>query len=108
MERVIQFGEGGFLRGFVDWMLEKMKNEGLFSGEVVVVQPIENGLCDLLENEEKETDKKPSSSKDTDTKDSDDDEDDDGGCGSVISGAAIALATVIALGAGLVIKKKED
>ncbi len=49
MEKVIQFGEGGFLRGFVDWMLQKMKNEGLFDGEVVVVQPIEKGLSDMLE-----------------------------------------------------------
>ena len=27
-ERVIQFGEGGFLRGFVDWMLKKMEEKG--------------------------------------------------------------------------------
>ena len=47
-EKVIQFGEGGFLRGFVDWMLQKMNNNGSFSGSVVVVQPIENGMCDLL------------------------------------------------------------
>ncbi len=47
-EKVIQFGEGGFLRGFVDWMLQKMNNNGSFNGSVVVVQPIEQGLCDLL------------------------------------------------------------
>ena len=47
-ERVIQFGEGGFLRGFVDWMLKKMAEKGLFDGSVVVVQPIEQGLCDML------------------------------------------------------------
>ena len=47
-EKIIQFGEGGFLRGFVDWMLQKMNNNGSFSGSVVVVQPIENGMCDLL------------------------------------------------------------
>ena len=47
-ERVIQFGEGGFLRGFADWMLHKMNKAGLFDGSVVVVQPIEKGLCDLL------------------------------------------------------------
>ena len=28
-ERVIQFGEGGFLRGFADWMLQIMKEKGL-------------------------------------------------------------------------------
>ena len=47
-ERVIQFGEGGFLRGFVDWMIQKMNDNGSFSGNVVVVQPIESGMCDML------------------------------------------------------------
>ena len=50
-ERVIQFGEGGFLRGFADWMLDKMNKAGLFDGSVVVVQPIENGLCDMLSSQ---------------------------------------------------------
>lgn len=27
--RVIQFGEGGFLRGFVDWMIEKLNDAGV-------------------------------------------------------------------------------
>ena len=47
-ERVIQFGEGGFLRGFADWMIHKMNESGEFSGNVVVVQPIERGMCDML------------------------------------------------------------
>ncbi len=47
-ERVIQFGEGGFLRGFVDWMLQKVNESSDFDGSVVVVQPIENGMCDML------------------------------------------------------------
>ncbi len=47
-ERVIQFGEGGFLRGFVDWMIQKMTDVGAFEGKVVVVQPIEQGMCDML------------------------------------------------------------
>lgn len=47
-EKVIQFGEGNFLRGFVDYFIEKLNGKGLFDGEVAVVQPIENGLCDLL------------------------------------------------------------
>lgn len=50
-ERVIQFGEGGFLRGFADWMLQKMAYKGMFDGSVVVVQPIRNGLCDLLSSQ---------------------------------------------------------
>ena len=47
-ERVIQFGEGGFLRGFADWMIQKMNDAGVFSGNIVVVQPIEQGMCDML------------------------------------------------------------
>ena len=47
-ERVIQFGEGGFLRGFADWMLHKLNESGDFNGSVVVVQPIEQGMCDML------------------------------------------------------------
>lgn len=50
-ERVIQFGEGGFLRGFVDWMIQKLNDETDFNGNIVVVQPIENGMCDMLEEQ---------------------------------------------------------
>ena len=46
--RVIQFGEGGFLRGFADWMLQRLCDQGLFDGGVAVVQPIREGLCDQL------------------------------------------------------------
>lgn len=47
-ERVIQFGEGGFLRGFVDYFFQKLNDKGIWSGKVVVVQPIEKGMCDKL------------------------------------------------------------
>ena len=47
-ENIIQFGEGGFLRGFADWMVQKMTDCGAFEGKVVVVQPIEQGMCDML------------------------------------------------------------
>lgn len=50
-EKVIQFGEGGFLRGFVDYFLQKLKGQGLFDGSVVVVQPIERGMCEMLEKQ---------------------------------------------------------
>lgn len=48
-ERVIQFGEGGFLRGFVDWILQITNEKSDFDGSVVVVQPIEKGMCDMLQ-----------------------------------------------------------
>ncbi len=47
-EKVIQFGEGGFLRGFADWMLQIINEKTDFDGKVVVIQPIEKGLCDQL------------------------------------------------------------
>ena len=47
--KVIQFGEGGFLRGFVDWMLQCVNETTDFNGSVVVVQPIERGMCEMLE-----------------------------------------------------------
>lgn len=50
-EKVIQFGEGGFLRGFVDWMLQKLNDSGAWNGSVVVVQPIAQGMCNMLESQ---------------------------------------------------------
>ena len=47
-EKIIQFGEGGFLRGFVDWMVEILNEEADFGASVVVVQPIKNGMCKIL------------------------------------------------------------
>ena len=47
-EKIIQFGEGGFLRGFVDYFFQKLNDKGLFEGSVVVVQPIKTGMCDML------------------------------------------------------------
>ena len=47
-ETILQFGEGGFLRGFFDWMLEKMHRAGVYDGQAVVVQPIREGKCRVL------------------------------------------------------------
>ena len=47
-EKIIQFGEGGFLRGFADWMLQIVNEKTDFDCGLVVVQPIENGMCDVL------------------------------------------------------------
>lgn len=51
-ERIIQFGEGGFLRSFVDIFIHKMNEQGLFDGKAVVVQPIAKGLISVI-NEQK-------------------------------------------------------
>ena len=47
-ERIIQFGEGNFLRAFVDWIVWNMNQKTDFNGSVVVVQPIEKGMVDML------------------------------------------------------------
>ena len=51
-ERVLQFGEGNFLRSFVDWMIDAMNRRDLFGGRAVVVQPIERGLVDVLNEQD--------------------------------------------------------
>lgn len=43
-ERIVQFGEGNFLRAFVDWMVDVANRRGLAAGRVVVVQPIARGM----------------------------------------------------------------
>ena len=47
-ERIIQFGEGNFLRAFADWIVSNMDEKTGFDGSVVVVQPIEKGMTDAL------------------------------------------------------------
>ncbi|MFN7249328.1 MAG: tagaturonate reductase [Anaerobacillus sp.] len=51
-EKVIQFGEGNFLRAFVNWMIHEMNKQGLFNGKVVVVQPIEQGLIPMINEQD--------------------------------------------------------
>ena len=47
-ERIIQFGEGGFLRSFADMFVHIMNEKGTFDGKVVVVQPIQKGLISVI------------------------------------------------------------
>jgi len=41
--KIVQFGEGNFLRAFVNWMLQELNNEGIYHGDVAVVQPQAGG-----------------------------------------------------------------
>ena len=50
-EKILQFGEGNFLRAFVDYIVDVMNEKELFDGSVVICQPIENGLCDLINSQ---------------------------------------------------------
>ena len=50
--RVIQFGEGNFLRGFVDYFLFKLKEKNICNSDVVVVQPLREGMCKILKEQD--------------------------------------------------------
>jgi len=50
--RVLQYGEGNFLRAFADWKIDILNEKTDFNGNVVIVQPLERGLGDML-NEQK-------------------------------------------------------
>lgn len=41
--KVLQIGEGNFLRGFFDWMLHECRKQGLYDGAVAVTQPRPGG-----------------------------------------------------------------
>ena len=47
-EKILQFGEGNFLRAFADYLVDVMNEQGLFDGSVVICQPIRNGLCEII------------------------------------------------------------
>ena len=51
-EKVIQFGEGNFLRAFIDWIIWKTDQKTDFNASVVIVQPIEHGLVDVLNEQD--------------------------------------------------------
>lgn len=51
-ERVIQFGEGNFLRAFVDWIIQKVDESTDFDASVVVVQPIAQGMVEKLNEQD--------------------------------------------------------
>ncbi len=51
-ERVIQFGEGNFLRAFTDWMIHRLNKQGLFNGRIVLVQPIAEGLAGCINEQD--------------------------------------------------------
>ncbi len=51
-EKILQFGEGNFLRAFVDWFFQELNKSGKFNGSVVAVQPIANGMVNMLNEQD--------------------------------------------------------
>lgn len=41
--KVLQFGDGNFLRGFVDWMIDIMNERTDFNGAVQIIRPLRKG-----------------------------------------------------------------
>lgn len=46
--KVAQFGEGNFLRAFVDYMIDIANEKGLFDGSIVLIRPIGFGNMDQM------------------------------------------------------------
>lgn len=50
--KVLQFGEGNFLRAFVDYMIDIANEQGKFNGDIVLVKPIEFGSLEHIKAQE--------------------------------------------------------
>lgn len=51
-EKVLQFGEGNFLRAFVNYWFDVSNEKAGWNGKCVLVQPIAPGLADLINEQE--------------------------------------------------------
>ena len=51
-ERVLQFGEGNFLRAFVDYFIDEMNEKAGFNSKVVLCQPIAPGLAPQINEQD--------------------------------------------------------
>jgi tagaturonate reductase len=50
--KILQFGEGNFLRAFVDWMIHKANEAGEMNHGVVPVQPIARGMAEMINKQD--------------------------------------------------------
>ncbi|MFP3916596.1 tagaturonate reductase [Lysinibacillus telephonicus] len=51
-EKVLQFGQGNFLRAFIDWQIDVLNEKTGFNGSVVVVQPRGQGAVEKLNEQD--------------------------------------------------------
>lgn len=49
--KVLQFGEGNFLRAFVDWIIDLLNEKGDFNGSVMMVQPLAKGMGEMINDQ---------------------------------------------------------
>lgn len=50
--KIVQFGEGNFLRAFVDYSIQELNDKANFKAGVAVVQPIDRGLIQMLNDQD--------------------------------------------------------
>lgn len=51
-ERIIQFGEGNFLRAFVDWQIDLLNEHTDLNAGVVIVRPIQSNFPPSLSTQD--------------------------------------------------------
>ena len=51
-EKIIQFGEGNFLRAFVDWQLDLLNEQTDLAAGVVVIRPIDTDFPPSLSTQD--------------------------------------------------------
>ena len=51
-EKILQFGEGNFLRAFVDYWFDVSNERVGWNGKAVLVQPIAQGLAEQINRQE--------------------------------------------------------
>ncbi len=50
--KILQFGEGNFLRAFADWMIDILNEKTNFNAGVEIVQPIAKGMGNILNDQD--------------------------------------------------------
>lgn len=50
--KIVQFGEGNFLRAFVEYAFQKLNNEANFNAGIAVIQPIDRGMVSMLNDQD--------------------------------------------------------
>ena len=51
-ERIVQFGAGNFVRGFVDWIVQELNEQTDFASSIVVVKATPHGTYDALDEQD--------------------------------------------------------
>ncbi|GGD05860.1 tagaturonate reductase [Hyunsoonleella pacifica] len=50
--KIVQFGEGNFLRAFVDYAIYELNKKANFNAGIAVIQPIDKGVIDMLNDQD--------------------------------------------------------